>query len=199
MKVEQAFPCSSGCRRQPVLEPPFANEGLAADLYFLLRSSRAMSYKGLSRHGQAFGCSAAKRFLAVGPVVAHDRTPSQTRQWLKAMARRAIDTEETRGPPQGLIRKWSSSTALSPTAGRGRETLCSPSLACRRANGAVYAPQMQIERLHERIKRRIKLKPSAIRAPPRLFSGRCFASGQIQMRKVDGWQTLSTKPPLITD
>src|ERR1700749_1729787 len=36
-----------------------------------------------------------------------------------------------------------SSTALSPTAWRRQGNACSPSLACRRANGAVCEPQMQ--------------------------------------------------------
>jgi putative transposase len=48
-----------------------------------------------------------------------------------------------------------------------------------------------IERLHEEFKRRIKTQtvlPSADTA------AMLFASGQISMRKVDGWQTLATKP-----
>src|SRR6202051_1961870 len=36
-----------------------------------------------------------------------------------------------------------SSIVLSPTAWKRQETACSPLLACRRANGAAYAPQMQ--------------------------------------------------------
>src|ERR1700746_731019 len=52
-----------------------------------------------------------------------------------------------------------------------------------------------IERLHEELKRRIKTQtglPSADTAAM-LFWG-LLASGQINMRKVDGWQTLATKP-----
>ena len=52
-----------------------------------------------------------------------------------------------------------------------------------------------VERLHEEFKRRIKTQtvlPSPETAAM-LFRG-LLASGQITMRKVDGWQTLATKP-----
>lgn len=52
-----------------------------------------------------------------------------------------------------------------------------------------------IERLHEEFKRRIKTQtvlPSADTAAMLFWA--LLASGQISMRKVDGWQTLSTKP-----
>jgi putative transposase len=50
-----------------------------------------------------------------------------------------------------------------------------------------------IERLHEEFKRRIKTQtvlPSAETAAMLLWA--LLAAGQINMRKVDGWQTLST-------
>jgi hypothetical protein len=52
-----------------------------------------------------------------------------------------------------------------------------------------------IERLHEQFKRRIKIQtvlPSADTAAMIFWA--LLASGQISMRKVDGWQTLATKP-----
>src|SRR6202171_91667 len=52
-----------------------------------------------------------------------------------------------------------------------------------------------IERLHEEFKRRSKTQtvlPSADTAAMLFWA--LLASGQINMRKVDGWQTLSTKP-----
>ena len=52
-----------------------------------------------------------------------------------------------------------------------------------------------IERLHEEFKRRIKtqtLLPSADTAAMLFWA--LLASGQINMRKIDGWQTLATKP-----
>jgi putative transposase len=51
-----------------------------------------------------------------------------------------------------------------------------------------------IERLHEEFKRRIKTQtvlPSAETAAMLFWA--LLASGQINMRKVDGWQTLSAK------
>jgi putative transposase len=52
-----------------------------------------------------------------------------------------------------------------------------------------------IERLHEEFKRRIKTQtvlPSADTAAMMFWA--LLASGQISMRKVDGWQTIDTKP-----
>jgi putative transposase len=52
-----------------------------------------------------------------------------------------------------------------------------------------------IERLHEEFKRRIKTQtvlPSAETAA--LLFWALLASGQITMRKVDGWQSLAEKP-----
>jgi putative transposase len=52
-----------------------------------------------------------------------------------------------------------------------------------------------IERLHEELKRRIKTQnvlPSADTAAMLFWA--LLASGQINMRKVDGWQTIATKP-----
>jgi putative transposase len=52
-----------------------------------------------------------------------------------------------------------------------------------------------IERLHEEFKRRIKTQtvlPSAETAAMLFWA--LLASGQINMRRVDGWQTLATKP-----
>ena len=52
-----------------------------------------------------------------------------------------------------------------------------------------------IERLHEEFKRRIKTQtvlPSADTAAMLFWA--LLASGQINTRKVDGWQTLATKP-----
>ena len=54
---------------------------------------------------------------------------------------------------------------------------------------------ISIERLHEEFKRRIKTQtvlPSEDTAAMLFWA--LLASGQINMRKVDGWQTLATKP-----
>jgi len=54
-----------------------------------------------------------------------------------------------------------------------------------------------IERLHEEFKRRIKTQtvlPSAETAAMLFWA--LLASGQITMRKIDGWQTLAEQPAL---
>ena len=56
-----------------------------------------------------------------------------------------------------------------------------------------------IERLHEEFKRRIKTQtvlPSAETAAMLFWA--LLASGQITMRKVDGWQSLAEKPSVQT-
>ena len=56
-------------------------------------------------------------------------------------------------------------------------------------------PPNAIERLHEEFKRRIKTQtvlPCAETAAMLFWA--LLASGQITMRKVDGWQTLAEKP-----
>jgi putative transposase len=51
-----------------------------------------------------------------------------------------------------------------------------------------------VERLHEEFKRRIKTQtvPPSVDTAAMLFWA-LLASGQINMRKVDGWQTLATR------
>ena len=61
---------------------------------------------------------------------------------------------------------------------------------------AIFIPVTdEMERLHEEFKRRIKTQtvlPSAETAAMLFWA--LLASGQIMMRKVDGWQTLATAP-----
>src|SRR6202522_4236349 len=54
----------------------------------------------------------------------------------------ATTSEEIEVRRKAFIRKWRLKHALSPTAWKRLGNACSPSLVCRRANGAVYAPQM---------------------------------------------------------
>ena len=62
-----------------------------------------------------------------------------------------------------------------------------------RASQSGRSSTNEIERLHEEFKRRIKTQtvlPSADTAAMLFWA--LLASGQINMRKVDGWQTLAT-------
>ncbi len=65
----------------------------------------------------------------------------------------------------------------------------------RRSNGDRLRTTNAIERLHEEFKRRIKTHcalPNAETAAMLFWA--LMASGQITMRKVDGWQTLDHAP-----
>jgi len=79
---------------------------------------------------------------------------------------------------------------------RTRPIRSSPSPVFRKANGAAFVRRTNaIERLHEEFKRRIKtwtVLPSANTAAMLFWA--LLTSGQINMRKVDGWQSLATKP-----
>ena len=85
------------------------------------------------------------------------------------------------------------SIAPSPIAWRKPAYACSPLPGCRQWRSV--RTTNAIERLHEEFKRRIKAQtvlPSADTAAMLFWA--LLASGQINMRKVDGWQTLATKP-----
>ena len=101
-----------------------------------------------------------------------------------------------RSAPQGLHPQVAAQAPRrSPTAWRKPAIGSSPSPDCRRANGDSARTTNAIERLHEEFKRRIKTQtvlPSADTAAMLFWA--LLASGQINMRKVDGWQTLATKP-----
>ena len=73
-------------------------------------------------------------------------------------------------------------------------TRCSPSRASHLASRSIRTTNA-IERLHEEFKRRIKTQtvlPGAETAAMLFWA--LLASGQITMRKVDGWKTLAEKP-----
>src|SRR5260221_2295871 len=88
-----------------------------------------------------------------------------------------------------------SSTEPSRTAWRKPAIGSSPSPVCPQSQWRSVRTTNAIERLHEEFKRRIKTQtvlPSADTAAMLFWA--LLASGQINMRKVDGWQTLATKP-----
>jgi transposase-like protein len=64
----------------------------------------------------------------------------------------------------------------------------------RAVNGKALAPPTRVERLHMEFKRRIKTQ--TVLPPPRLqrmLFWALLASGQIPVRQVDGWQSLTQK------
>jgi hypothetical protein len=85
-----------------------------------------------------------------------------------------------------------SNVAPSPIAWKKREIDCSPSPE---TQWKLIRTTNAIERLHEEFKRRIKTQtvlPSAETVAMLFWA--LLASGQIVMRKVDGWPSLSQKP-----
>ena len=78
-----------------------------------------------------------------------------------------------------------------PTVWRKPGSGCSPLPGCPPSQWRSVRTTNAIERLHEEFKRRIKTQtvlPSADTAAMLFWA--LLASGQISMRKVDGWQTL---------
>ena len=96
---------------------------------------------------------------------------------------------------KAFLRKWRlKCPAVADQPGRGRRPpVRLPPLAPSQWKSA--RTTNAIERLHEEFKRRIKTQtvlPSAETAAMLFWA--LLASGQITMRKVDGWQTLAQKP-----
>jgi len=131
-----------------------------------------------------------RNLLAHAPERLHDEVTADYTDMIYAAAREEIETRR-----KAFIRKW-----------RLKHRAVADSLE--EAGDRLFAftrlPPSQwrsarttnaIERLHEEFKRRIKTQtvlPSADTAAMLFWA--LLASGQIVMRKVDGWQTLATKP-----
>jgi putative transposase len=137
-------------------------------------------------------CSVHKHrnLLAHAPVRLHDEVTADYTDMIYAATPKEIDTRR-----KAFIRKWRL---------RHRPVADCLEEAGDRLFTFTRLPRSQwrsarttnaIERLHEEFKRRIKTQtvlPSADTAAMLFWA--LLASGQINMRKVDGWQTLATKP-----
>jgi putative transposase len=131
-----------------------------------------------------------RNLLAHAPERLHDEITADYTDMIYAATREQIETRR-----KAFIRKW-----------RLKHRAVADSLeeAGERLFAFTRLPPGQwrsvrttnaIERLHEEFKRRIKTQtvlPSADTAAMMFWA--LLASGQINMRKVDGWQTLATKP-----
>src|SRR5665811_1959447 len=100
---EQTFPCLfQAVGDSAVLEPPFANEGLAADLYLL--GCRRVDHVVVIRGDlvmQALGCMREKISVLVNRAALHRHAVPDSRDGL-VESRRAIDDEKL-GPPQPAL------------------------------------------------------------------------------------------------
>ncbi len=132
-----------------------------------------------------------RNLLAHAPERLHEEITADYNDMIYATTREEIEARRKPSSASG-----GSSTAPSPTAWRKPAIACSPSpaaaepMAERRTTNA-------IERLHEEFKRRIKTQtvlPSADTAAMLFWA--LLASGQINMRKVDGWQTSPPNPSI---
>jgi putative transposase len=131
-----------------------------------------------------------RNLLAHAPERLHDEITADYNDMIYAATREEIETRR-----KAFIRKWRL---------KHRPVADSLEEAGERLFAFTRLPPGQwrsvrttnaIERLHEEFKRRIKTQtvlPSADTAAMLFWA--LLASGQINMRKVDGWQSLATKP-----
>ncbi len=131
-----------------------------------------------------------RNLLAHAPERLHDEITADYNDMIYAATRAEIETRR-----KAFIRKWRL---------KHRPVADSLEEAGERLFAFTRLPPGQwrsvrttnaIERLHEEFKRRIKTQtvlPSADTAAMLFWA--LLASGQINMRKVDGWQSLTTKP-----
>jgi putative transposase len=131
-----------------------------------------------------------RNLLAHAPERLHEEVTADYNDMIYAATREEVETRR-----KAFIRKWRlKHRAVADSLQEAGERLftftCLPPSQWRsvRTTNA-------IERLHEEFKRRIKTQtvlPSADTAAMLFWA--LLASGQINMRKVDGWQTLATVP-----
>ena len=131
-----------------------------------------------------------RNLLAHAPERLHEEISADYNDMIYAKTAREIETRR-----KSFIRKWrlkcrAVADSLQEAGGRLFTFTRLPESQWRSARTT-----NAIERLHEEFKRRIKTQtvlPSAETAAMLFWA--LLASGQITMRKVDGWQTLAEKP-----
>jgi transposase-like protein len=131
-----------------------------------------------------------RNLLAHAPKRLHEEIAADYNDMIYAATR-----EEVEARRKAFIRKWrlrhrAVADSLEEAGARLFTFTCLPPSQWRSARTT-----NAIERLHEEFKRRIKTQtvlPSADTAAMLFWA--LLASGQINMRKVDGWQTLNAKP-----
>ena len=131
-----------------------------------------------------------RNLLAHAPEALHDEVSADYTDMIYAATSKEVETRR-----RAFLRKWRlRCPAVAVSLEEAGERLftftrlpCSQWRSARTTNA--------IERLHEEFKRRIKTQtvlPSAETAAMLFWA--LLASGQIVMRKVDGWQTLAEQP-----
>jgi transposase-like protein len=131
-----------------------------------------------------------RNLIAHAPERLHDEITADYTDMIYAATREEIEARR-----KAFIRKWRlKHRAVADSLEEAGERLFS--FACLPPSQWKSARTTNaIERLHKEFKRRIKTQtvlPSADTAAMLFWS--LLASGQIQMRKIDGWETLAAKP-----
>jgi len=131
-----------------------------------------------------------RNLLAHAPERLHEEITADYNDMIYAAAREEIETRR-----KAFIRKWRlKHRAVADSLEEAGDRLFSFTRLPPSQWRSVRTTNA-IERLHEEFKRRIKTQtvlPSAETAAMLFWA--LLASGQINMRKVDGWQTLATRP-----
>ena len=131
-----------------------------------------------------------RNLLAHAPDALHEEVSADYTDMIYAQSAKEVETKR-----RAFLRKWrlrcpAVATSLEEAGDRLFAFLRLPPSQWKSARTT-----NAIERLHEEFKRRIKTQtvlPSAETAAMLFWA--LLASGQITMRKVDGWQTLAEKP-----
>jgi putative transposase len=131
-----------------------------------------------------------RNLLAHAPERLHDELSADYKDMIYADTKQEVETKR-----KAFIRKWRlKCPAVAASLEEAGDKLFTFTRFPRSQWKSIRTSNA-IERLHEEFKRRIKtqtLLPSAETAAMLFWA--LLASGQITMRKVDGWQTLNEKP-----
>ena len=133
-----------------------------------------------------------RNLLAHAPETLHEEVSADYTDMIYAASAKEVEARAQGVPAQmaaEVPRRW-------PRAWRRPATACSPSCACPRANGnrrGPPTPSSGCTRSSSAGSRPRPCCPSAETAAMLFWA--LLASGQITMRKVDGWQTLAQPPP----
>src|SRR3954466_9824199 len=131
-----------------------------------------------------------RNLLAHAPEPLHEEVSADYTDMIYAAAAQEIEQRR-----RAFLRKWRLKCRAGADSGGGAGERLFPFRRLPPSQWKSARTTNAIERLHEEFKRRIKTQtvlPSAETAAMLFWS--LLASGQITMRKVDGWQTLATKP-----
>jgi len=131
-----------------------------------------------------------RNLLAHAPERLHDEISADYKDMIYAGTKQEIETKR-----KAFIRKWRlKCKAVADSLGEAGDKLFTFTRFPKSQWKSIRTSNA-IERLHEEFKRRIKTQtvlPSAETAAMLFWA--LLASGQITMRKVDGWQSLAEKP-----